>query len=216
MTTHSTAELAAHILRLCRERVHTANGPGLIAVTGKSCSGKSLLARHLGWQARSLGFEVTLHHLTDYVQANEGFAQESEADRFYYEQGFDDDAFVQAVHADAATRRDGTRGYVIADGEFLLKSKFRKLWDFSIWIDADDDLVIKRACEIKLEGANAAELEALRTVEGVETVFRTYCLPADALHQRLDNPREHASLVVESVADGWGIVERERACAVCD
>jgi hypothetical protein len=215
--THSTAELAAHILRLCRERVHSANGPGLIAITGPSCSGKSLLARQLGWHARSLGFEVTLHHLSEYVRPHEGFTDGGSADRFYYEQGFDDDAFVQAVHADAATRRDGTRGYVIADGEFLLKTKFRKLWDFSVLIEADDDLLIKRACEIKLDGVNAAEIEALRTVEGVETVFNTYCLPADRLHQRLDKPCRHASLVVESLADGWALQGAvTEACAAND
>lgn len=201
----STPDIAANILGLCRERIHSANGPGLIAISGRSCSGKSLLSRTLGWQARSLGYEVTLHHLTDYVRSTEDWDVRADGGRLYYENGFDDDAFIQAVHADAATRRDGTPGYVIADGEFLLKRKFRRLWDFSVWIDADDDLVIKRACEIKLEGANAAELEMFRTVESIEAVFRTHCIPADALHRKIDRPQENVDIAIESIVDGWTI-----------
>jgi hypothetical protein len=111
----STAELASYVLQLCRERIHTANAPGLIAITGAACSGKSSLARQIGWHARSLGFEVTLHHLAEYQDDREDWLDAPSPGQAYYEQAFDIPAFLDAVHKDAASRRDGTAGFVVAE-----------------------------------------------------------------------------------------------------
>jgi hypothetical protein len=200
----TTADLAAYLLRQCRAKVHAVNSPGLIAITGASCSGKSLLARSLAWRARNLGFEVTLHHLTEY-QNPAAWPQEMPRDRAYYAHAFDMAGFIDAVHKDAATRRDSTPGFVVAEGEFLLRKQFNTLWDYSVWIDTEDDLVVHRARTRDLENMSASELNAIRSPDSVEQVYRLFCLPALRLHLEQDAPAKHASIVVASLEDGWEV-----------
>ena len=201
----TTPELASYILQQCRQRIHAVNAPGLIAITGASCSGKSSLSRQIGWHARTLGFEVTLHHLDDYQVAPEGWSGDEASGTSYYEAAFDIPAFLDAVHRDAASRRDSTAGFVVADGEFLLKAQFRTLWDFSVWVETDEALIIERARTRHLEGANGPELEAMRSPDGVERVYRTLCIPALRHHVATDSPQSHANRVVASLENGWAL-----------
>ena len=199
----TTADLVAYILRKCRSAVHAVNSPVLVAITGPSCSGKSLLARQLALRARGLGFEVTLHHLTDHQARLDEWPDPGQEAAAYYNGAFDLPRFVDEVHRVMAGRRDETAGFVIAEGEFLLAEKFRTLWDFSVWLEADDDLLVRRALSRDLAAVGPAGLNRRRSIPDVERVYREMCLPANALHKRLDRPQDFASMVVKSSEDGW-------------
>jgi hypothetical protein len=74
-----------------------------------------------------------------------------------------------------------------------------------VWLQAEDDLIIERARTRHFEGSNAQELEAMRSPDSVEQVYRTLCIPALRHHIETDRPQSHASLVVSSLVDGWEI-----------
>ena len=84
---------------------------------------------------------------------------------------------------------------LLVDGVFLLCPELRKFWDFSIFVDADFEEIIRRA--------EARDRELMGGVEAVRERYRTRYVPGQKLYFSRCAPQEIADLVINNtnVAD---------------
>jgi uridine kinase len=78
---------------------------------------------------------------------------------------------------------------VLVEGIFLLKRKYRKLFDLAIWTDCSFSTALRRALERAQEGLSRTE-----TTRAYETIY----FPAQKIHLQLDRPRESADLRINN------------------
>ena len=76
---------------------------------------------------------------------------------------------------------------LVLDGIFLLKKRYRALYDLTIWVDCTFETALERALQRNQEGLPETEI-----VREYETIY----FPAEGVHFVLDRPREMADLIV--------------------
>jgi len=84
---------------------------------------------------------------------------------------------------------------LLFDGVFLLRDELRAFWDFSIFVGADFDEIVRRA--------EARDRELMGGVETVRELYRTRYIPGQKLYFSRCAPQEIADVVIDNtnVAD---------------
>jgi uridine kinase len=84
---------------------------------------------------------------------------------------------------------------LLFDGVFLLRDELREFWDFSIFVQADLDEIVRRAAD--------RDRELMGGVEAVRERYRTRYIPGQKLYFSRCAPQEIADLVINNtnVAD---------------
>jgi phosphoglycolate phosphatase len=174
--------IAEEVLRRPRAR----DGALVVGVTGPLGVGKSLfvddLARLLG--ARRTAVEII--RLDDFGTAASG-AAEARPRGDHLKAAFDLERFLGAVEAARTRRTTGPiegRAIVLVDGIFLLDPRVRGALDFAIYLDAREEILLRR-----LGGSRGPEVVRLA---------REVFLPAHAAFARANPPGRLADLVLEN------------------
>jgi len=79
---------------------------------------------------------------------------------------------------------------LLFDGVFLLRPELRALWDFSIFVQADFDEIVRRA--------EARDRELMGGAEAVRERYRTRYIPGQKLYFSRCAPQEIADVVVDN------------------
>ncbi|MGD0273567.1 MAG: uridine kinase [Gaiellaceae bacterium] len=79
---------------------------------------------------------------------------------------------------------------LLFDGVFLLRPELRPLWDFSIFVHADFDEIVRRA--------EARDRELMGGVEAVRERYRSRYIPGQELYLSRCAPQEVADVVVDN------------------
>lgn len=201
-------ELANHL----REVSERSADPLFIGVTGPDASGKSFLADRLSGSLRDMGCAVQLVHVDDFHRPrSERYAGSRPEYLKYLEQSIDLDALVEQVLAPARTSgsldtqllhldilsdtrtvnreyRVGPETIVIVEGVFLLMERVRAHLDQVIFLQVDDEELVRRG--------SIRDADLLGT--DVERRFREKYLPAQKLLFSAQPPEIHADIVVDN------------------
>jgi uridine kinase len=79
---------------------------------------------------------------------------------------------------------------LLFDGVFLLRDELRAFWDFSIFVQADFDEIVRRA--------EARDRELIGGVEAVRERYRTRYIPGQELYFSRCAPQEIADIVIDN------------------
>jgi uridine kinase len=79
---------------------------------------------------------------------------------------------------------------LLFDGVFLLRDELRPFWDFSIFVHADFDEIVRRA--------EARDRELMGGVEAVRERYRTRYIPGQELYFSRCAPQEIADVVIDN------------------
>jgi len=78
---------------------------------------------------------------------------------------------------------------VLAEGIFLFKRQYRRLFDLTVWVDCSFSTALDRAIKRGQE-----ELPPEATIKAYETIY----FPAQLIHLKQDRPRESADLIINN------------------
>lgn len=163
----------------------------VVAVSGPDCAGKSTLTKRLCVQLKMSGALVVVVSADDYlVPRAERGGDPSEA-WSYYDRGFEYSQIRSRIKREATTlleTRSHSSKIILAEGVFLLRRSMLDMWDYAIWMDIQDDTLLKRAIR-RDKGVFGSE-------EAVQEVYLQRCIPAQRLHLAIDQPRNQADLIL--------------------
>lgn len=189
--------------------------PARIGIDGKSAAGKSTVAAGLADVLRRRGRAVVHVSIDDFHppghasrSANDGYSAES-----YYEEGFQYLRFRELVLAPCAA--GGSRdiqprlwdsfrdeafskevvvmpesGVLVVDGAFIQRPEFDGCWDLTVWLDIDDETMVRRA--------RLRDVKWVGDADEVERRYRRRNIPCHELYERTRTPRERADVVVDN------------------
>lgn len=83
---------------------------------------------------------------------------------------------------------------ILLEGIYLLKPAFRSHYDLSVWIDCSFETALERALARRQEGLSP---------EATVNAYRTIYFPAQEIHDRCDDPRNAATLIVTNDPRLW-------------
>lgn len=75
---------------------------------------------------------------------------------------------------------------------FLLKSDLRHNWDASFWVDISEDEIVERGAQ--------RDAEFFGSKQKAQQVYLNRIIPAQRIHQQLDDPEASASVVYPFIA----------------
>jgi uridine kinase len=177
--------------RLVHELAARARGARRIAVDGPDAAGKTTLAQELAAALAHDGLAVVRVSIDDFLRPREErYRLGDESPTGYYEDSFDHDRFREAV-MDA-------RETVIADGVFLQRPEIVDLWDFCIFVDAEEKEILRRA----------ANRDRPRLGGGVVDRYRRRYLPAQRAYAERLRPAERADAVVDNTDPAQPVLRR--------
>ena len=188
--TASIESLFSELLRRCRQ---SSASPFVVAITGPDCAGKSTLTAAFGARLTASGADVCIVSIDDYLVPRVERGGRPSEGWSYYERGFDYRELRSRVHCEirgAMTNRSSSTHVILVEGVFLLRRDLSDLWDYSIWIEIDEETSIRRAME--------RDKEIFGSEEAVRKVYLERCLPGQRWHSEVDSPRER----VDATLDG--------------
>ncbi|MGF6534284.1 FMN phosphatase YigB (HAD superfamily)/uridine kinase [Paraburkholderia sp. GAS206C] len=186
--------------------------PLFVFITGMDCSGKSHFANLLASYIEEEGFRVQLVHVDDFHNPRHiRYDKTMEPPVAYYERSFDHKKLInellipirQSSKIDITLRLLNVdtdkmevvrqffvepRSIVIVEGVFLLKSEFFQFRDFTIYVDASLETVLKRA--------NVRD--HARFDEEVEHHYLSKFIPAQIAYEALFKPVEIANIIINN------------------
>lgn len=181
----------------------------LIAITGIDGCGKGYVAALWRDWLKAKGFHVALIGVDGWLNLpNKRFGGPDPAEHFYLHALRFDEMFTQlvlplrqdrSVLVEADFVEETASQYlrevyefqdvdvILLEGIYLLKRKFRHLYDASFWIDCTHDTALERAIARRQEG-----LTATQTTSAYHSIY----FPAQEVHARLDDPKNSATAIV--------------------
>lgn len=186
------------------------HGRVIVAIDGADGAGKTVFADGLAEAFRSLGHTVFRASIDDFHQPRQlRYAKGRDSADGFFEDSYDYAAFrrlliepfragrsaaFQTRYFDldqdavlpAETVQAPADAFLLVDGIFLLRPELRGIWNFSIWLDAPDD--VRRERMIERDGSHP---------ESDEPRGRRY-LGGQERYQRESSPRSAASAIVDN------------------
>ena len=189
---------------------HSAHGRVVVGVDGVSGAGKTVFADDLATELRRLGHVVFRASMDDFHQPRAiRYAKGRESAQGFYEDSYDYASFRRVLLG--PFRLAGSTGFctqffdlerdvayesswltgpadaiLIVDGLFLLRPQLAGIWNFSIWLDAPDE--VRRERMIERDGSHP---------ESDSPLGQRY-LGGQELYQREAKPRTAASAIVDN------------------
>ena len=163
----------------------------VVAISGPDCSGKSTLTKRLCAQLEVSGALVNLVSADDYLVPRAERGGDPSEGWSYYDRGFDYSQLRSRIKREAGAlfeTRSPSSKIVLAEGVFLLRRSMLDLWDYAIWMDIQDDTLLKRAIR--------RDKEVFGSEEAVQEVYLQRCIPAQRLHLAIDQPRNQADIIL--------------------
>lgn len=194
-------------IRRARRRL-TASRSLLVAISGIDASGKGWLASRLRDQLESTGARVIEIHADDWLSSRFRIFRASQEPRDFYERAVDVERMLAervlplrenrktcleaSIESMRLRRqpRDETRAefdIILLEGIFLLKQRWRSVYDLTLWVDCTFETALERALSRRQEHLSAPS---------TRFAYRNLYFPAQRLHASIDQPRAAASLVV--------------------
>ena len=189
---------------------HYSHGRVVVAIDGADGAGKTVFADDLATELRSRGHEAFRASMDDFHQPRAlRYAQGRDSADGFYEDSFDYSAFRRVLlgpfrlagstgfqlrffdlKRDVPYDADWTTGpadaFLIVDGLFLLRPELAGIWNFSVWLDAPDE--VRRQRMIARDGSHP---------EFDEPRGQRYVL-AQERYQREVSPRTAASAIIDN------------------
>lgn len=194
--------------------IRKGNRARLIAISGIDSSGKGYAAAALAGALRSEGASVALIGIDGWLNlptvrfSTTQPGQHFDQNAFRFDEMFSKlvDPLVRNGSLDlvanfteeTATQYRAERycfigiDTVLLEGIFLLRRDLRPRYDLKVWIECGFDTALKRAVARAQEG-----LSPERTI----AAYRTTYFPAQEIHLRNDDPKDHADILFENDAD---------------
>lgn len=207
------------LIKQLAERIAGVNlgRPARIAIDGKSCSGKTRLADELVDPVRAHGRPVIRATIDGFHNPPEiRHRQGGTSPRGYYEDSFDLEAVKTCVLlplgpggdrsyqparydfrdesvVDATWQVAAADAVLIFEGVFLHRPELTPHWDFTIYVEADTELTLKRA--------KVRDRERLGSVAIVEQKYRDRYIPGQQIYRDECDPanRAHALWVNDDI-----------------
>ncbi len=182
----------------------------VVAIDGADGAGKSVFADDFATELRSLGHTVFRASMDDFHRPHAlRYAKGRYSAEGFYEDSFDYSAFRRVLlepfrlagstgfqtaffdlERDVAFEAKWETGpadaFLIVDGLFLLRPELKGIWNFSVWLDAPDE--VRRERMIVRDGSHP-EFDEPREQR---------CLGAQDRYQREAAPRTAASAIVDN------------------
>jgi uridine kinase len=187
-----------------------AHGRIVVGIDGADGAGKTRFADDLATELRSLGHEVFRASMDDFHQPRAlRYAKGRESAEGHYLDSYDYDAFRRVllgpfrlagstgfstkffdlsrdVPFESSWQTGPADAYLIVDGLFLLRPELKGIWNFTVWLDAPEE--VRRERMIARDGSHPESDSALG---------RRY-LDAQERYQRESTPRTTASAIVDN------------------
>lgn len=161
--------------------------PVRVAIDGADASGKTTLAVELEPLLEERGRPVLRVSIDDFLHPREvRYRRGSESPEGYYLDSFDHEALRVRV----LEQHEPRDAVVLVDGVFLLRPELDGLWDFSVFVDADFDELLRRGVE--RDGARFGSPDEARRR------YLTRYLPAQARYIAEVEPARRADVVLEN------------------
>ncbi len=181
------------IFRELLSRCRLSSAPPLVvAITGADCAGKTTLAAEFETRLRASGVDVCIVSIDDYLIPKVERGGGPSEGWSYYERGFDYRALRSRVRREvrgAMTNKLSSTPVILVEGVFLLRRDLSDLWDYSIWIEINDETSVRRAME--------RDKEIFGSEEAVRNVYLERCLPGQRWHSEIDSPRDRADVTLD-------------------
>jgi uridine kinase len=182
-----------------------------VGIDGFAASGKTMLADELIEPIRSRGRSVIRVSLDGFHNPGEIRRQQGySSPQGYYDDSFNHNAIVSKVLEplgpggdlnyspavfDFRTDSEVSAPYQIAnqnsillfEGVFLHRPELKKYWDFSIFVQADFDITLKRA--------QKRDLSLFKTVEKVHEKFTQRFIPGHQIYLSAESPEKSANVI---------------------
>ncbi len=188
--------------------------PVRVGIDGVTASGKTGLADELVQPLRALGRHV-IRASVDGFHNPAAFRHRRGRDsvRGYYEDSFNHDSIIASVlrplgpdgdlryrparfdfrtdsEVDAPWEEAKRDSILLFDGVFLQRPELCPFWDFRIFVDADFEVAVERAC--------VRDRSRFRSADKVREVLRRRYVPGQTLYLETVRPLEKADVVVDN------------------
>ena len=192
----------------------TSDHPLRVGIDGFSCSGKTVLADELGALLGNEGFHVVRANLDGYHNPPAIRYRQGPLNPIgYYEDSFNYKQLTQDLlaplmpngsrmirqhHFDflkeeenqAQLREVPPNTILIFEGVMLFRPELNRYWDFKIYLDAPEDVIMQRAL--------VRDLEQFGNEENLRAKYMKRYLPGQQYHQSKNTPDKVADSVVDN------------------
>jgi uridine kinase len=186
--------------------------PTRVAIDGPDAVGKTTLADELAVVLDAAGREVIRASIDGFHRPRaERYRRGPDSPEGYYEDSFDYDALRRSLleplgpggsrdycpavfdfrndrPAESSSVRASARSVMLVDGVFLLRPELREAWDFSVFVSAGFDEVLRRAL--------GRDLGLFGSADELERRYRIRYIPAQRLYFVKARPELAADAVV--------------------
>ncbi len=195
-------EFAAYVAQQIKALPSQPHAPQFVAVSGRDCAGKSTLAIDVQEQLNRLGLTTTLLSIDTFLIPH--LLRTPNASEFiaYFENTFDYAALVQtleSVRNSASLVDSNRRNIVLVEGVFLLRKELYHWWDFTVWIEVDTSVIMKRALR--------RDKQYFGSRSAVRGIYENRCLPAQDYHILRDLPKKNADITATFENRLWIVPE---------
>lgn len=190
--------------------LHYAHGRVVVAVDGADGAGKSEFADDLATELRSMGHSVFRASMDDFHRPRAlRYAKGRESAQGFYEDSYDYPSFRRVLLG--PFRMAGSTGFstaffdlkrdvefesrwetgpadaiLIVDGLFLLRPELKGIWNFTIWLDAPDE--VRRDRMIERDGSHPESDSPLgKRYSGGQELYQREAAPRTAASAIIDN-----------------------------
>lgn len=189
---------------------HYSRGRIVVGIDGADGAGKSVFADDLATELRGRGHAVFRASMDDFHRPRAlRYAQGRESARGYYDDAFDYLSFRRVLLG--PFRLAGATGFsteffdlardvpfesrwqtgpadaiLLVDGLFLLRAELRGIWNFTVWLDAPDE--VRRDRMIARDGSHPSADEPLgQRYLGAQELYQQDAAPRAAASALIDN-----------------------------
>lgn len=207
MTITSISKLEHAICALVER--HDPSRAMLIGVSGIDGAGKGWVSTELAGRLRLHGYHVVVLNVDGWLNLPQvRFSPHSPGAHFYYNALRLDEFFarlleplqahrcvdIAADYAEETAHTFRLHRYVyenvdivLAEGIFLFKAAYRRIFDLTVWVDCSYETALERAIARSQEGLSPQD-----TTRAFETIY----FPAQHLHAHIDAPKVHATYIL--------------------
>ena len=98
--------------------------------------------------------------------------------------------YLNCTSVDAACEKAPADAILLFDGIFLQRSELKDHWDFTVFVHADFNIMLHRACQ--------RDLEKFNSEDAVRQSFEKRFIPGSRLYLEQERPHEQAHMVVNN------------------